>query len=518
MGTLLTALIAVVAVAIVFASAHASLRADSRALAKVGMPLGGGSIDSVTVVSGPHSGRIPAEVRGGQIWPQSLIAAHDSVTVDVVVKRPGWISWLSGGSQHMRLTVRAPSARLREHYLTLASGAPVQLRFQQPIGVIAYGPPGHLQRHVLGSPRTEFTLARTAQAGTVSVAAAPRAWESSTSTQVSWFPAGAQASVVAAPVPGTPIKPDTPIRLTFSKTVQDALGGAKPSLTPATPGTWQTVNSHTIVFKPTGYGYGIGVSVGVALPSGIRLLGAQQNAASTRGAWTVPPGKTMRLQQLLASLGYLPVRFNDSGPAPALTAAAQETAAISPPAGSFSWRYSATPSALRASWQPGSSGTITRGALMAFENDHGLTADGVVGPTVWRALIDARLSGHGSTFGYSFVSVSTSSERLELWHNGHTVLTTPVNTGISATPTATGLYPVYEHIASGTMSGTNPDGSHYNDPGIRYISYFNGGDALHAFTRAQYGSPQSLGCVEMSLAPAGQVFPNTPIGTLVDVG
>ncbi len=51
------------------------------------------------------------------------------------------------------------------------------------------------------------------------------------------------------------------------------------------------------------------------------------------------------------------------------------------------------------------------------------------------------------------------------------------------------------------MSGTNPDGSHYNDPGIQFVSYFNGGDALHAFTRAQYGFPQSLGCVEMALGP-----------------
>jgi lipoprotein-anchoring transpeptidase ErfK/SrfK len=97
------------------------------------------------------------------------------------------------------------------------------------------------------------------------------------------------------------------------------------------------------------------------------------------------------------------------------------------------------------------------------------------------------------------------------------VLTTPVNPGIASRPTATGTYPVFEHIASGTMSGTNPDGSHYNDPGIQWISYFNGGDALHAFNRAQYGSPQSLGCVEMQTGPAGRVWPYTPIGTLVHV-
>jgi lipoprotein-anchoring transpeptidase ErfK/SrfK len=97
------------------------------------------------------------------------------------------------------------------------------------------------------------------------------------------------------------------------------------------------------------------------------------------------------------------------------------------------------------------------------------------------------------------------------------VLTTPVNTGIAQAPTQPGTFAVYEHLRVTTMSGTNPDGSHYHDPGIQYVSYFNGGDALHAFTRAQYGFPQSLGCVEMALAPAGQVWPYTPIGTIVNV-
>ena len=75
----------------------------------------------------------------------------------------------------------------------------------------------------------------------------------------------------------------------------------------------------------------------------------------------------------------------------------------------------------------------------------------------------------------------------------------------------------FEHIPIGTMSGTNPDGTHYNDPGIRWISYFHGGDALHAFPRASFGTPQSLGCVELPLAAAGEIWPYTPIGTLVTI-
>jgi peptidoglycan hydrolase-like protein with peptidoglycan-binding domain len=162
---------------------------------------------------------------------------------------------------------------------------------------------------------------------------------------------------------------------------------------------------------------------------------------------------------------------------------------------------------------------MTQGALMAFQNDHGLNPDGDAGPVAWHALIAAALAGRRSTFGYSFVTVNreASPQSLTLWHNGRTVLTTEVNTGIASAPTVSGTFPVYEHIRVGTMSGNNPDGSHYSDPGIQFISYFNGGDALHAFDRAQFGSPQSLGCVEMALGPAGQVWPYTPVGTPVHV-
>jgi hypothetical protein len=216
-------------------------------------------------------------------------------------------------------------------------------------------------------------------------------------------------------------------------------------------------------------------------------------------------------------LGYLPLHFTYAAGSVPLTLQAQETAAAVPPSGSFTWAYPNVPDTLRRFWDPNAAGVMTRGAIMAFQNDHGLTPDGVAGPDVWRALIKAVLAGQGSNFGYTFVSVDTSSQRLTLWHSGRTVLTAAVNTGIASAPTASGTYPVFLHISSGTMSGTNPDGSHYHDPGIPWISYFNGGDALHGFIRASYGSPQSLGCVEMPFDTAGRVWPYTPIGTLVHV-
>jgi lipoprotein-anchoring transpeptidase ErfK/SrfK len=50
-----------------------------------------------------------------------------------------------------------------------------------------------------------------------------------------------------------------------------------------------------------------------------------------------------------------------------------------------------------------------------------------------------------------------------------------------------------------------------------WISYFNGGEAIHGFNRATYGFPQSVGCVEASNDDAGKIWPYTPIGTLVTV-
>jgi lipoprotein-anchoring transpeptidase ErfK/SrfK len=104
-----------------------------------------------------------------------------------------------------------------------------------------------------------------------------------------------------------------------------------------------------------------------------------------------------------------------------------------------------------------------------------------------------------------------------VYQNGAETYQTPVNTGVAAAPTAQGTWPVFEHLTTTTMSGTNPDGSKYVDPGIPWVSYFHGGDALHGFVRGSYGFPQSDGCVEMPIANAAVVFPQTPLGTLVTV-
>ena len=163
---------------------------------------------------------------------------------------------------------------------------------------------------------------------------------------------------------------------------------------------------------------------------------------------------------------------------------------------------------------------IVRGAIMMFQDEHHLTVDGLPGPDLWKGLLkEAPSTTRPRTAGYSYVYVHRDQrpQQLTLWHNGKTIFTSPGNTGVPAAPTELGTFPVFEHLAETTMSGTNPDGSHYNDPGIKWVSYFNGGDALHAFDRASFGTPQSVGCVELPLASAAKIWPYTPIGTLVTI-
>jgi hypothetical protein len=187
--------------------------------------------------------------------------------------------------------------------------------------------------------------------------------------------------------------------------------------------------------------------------------------------------------------------------------------------GVFAWRFTKVPAELTSLWAPNSWNLITEGALMRFEGTRGLTtAEAPPTPGLWRVLLRAVAKGEVDRSTYDYVLVSQAvPETLTLYVNMHPIYSTLVNTGISVRPTAVATNPVYLRFTVTTMSGTNPNGTTYDDPGIPWVSYFNGGEALHGYIRASYGWPQSLGCVEMPFAHAQVVWPYTPIGTLVTV-
>jgi hypothetical protein len=507
-------------VAAVLAWSGVTLSEDATALARVDVQPFGGTLERVRAF-GPEGRGIPLAVRDGRLTPRMLLTPGEPVSVEVVVRRPRWLGWALGDKRREWRTLRAPVARVSERWLTVASRSAVRVRFDRSVSAVAYGNRGHLTRQTLNGARRSIALRRRAAAGTVEVAAAARPWERlGTPVAVSWFPPARTPVAVSSPAPGARLAPAAPIRLTFSKPVAEVLGGAQPKLSPSTPGRWRQTDSHTLVFVPSGFGARFASHLQVELTRAVAVTGAAGTGLHTtrRIAWMVPPGSVLRLQQLLARAGYLPLDWTPSGAGVTRTPRAEVRAAVDPPKGHFSWRYPNTPAELHALWSEGRPNQITRGAVMMFEDTHGLDVDAIPGARVWHALLADAIAGKRLESGYSYVYVHSSiPQSLTLWHNGHTILTSPGNTGVPAAPTQLGTFPVFEHIPVGTMSGTNPGGSHYHDPGIRFISYFHGGDAIHAFNRASFGTPQSLGCVELPLASAAKVWPYTPIGTLVTV-
>jgi peptidoglycan hydrolase-like protein with peptidoglycan-binding domain len=295
------------------------------------------------------------------------------------------------------------------------------------------------------------------------------------------------------------------------------LGSRLPTWSPAVPGTWTMTGPKTLSFVATAP-FVPTASETLTIPSGAGGLQSTSGArltTATTVSFTVAQGTYERLQQILAQLGYLPLTFTPSGP---LTSPAES---FTPQPGTFAWRWPNTPSSLTALWSEGSENVITQGAVMNFQNQAGLTVDGIAGKSVWTAML-ADLSANklnANPYDYVFVSKQLP-EALTLFSNGVAdpqLTNIAVNTGVPGADTPDGTYPVFEHVVSSRMKGTNPNGTTYNDPAVPWASFFHGGDALHGFVRATYGSYQSNGCVEMPVATAAIVWPLTPIGTLVTV-
>ena len=309
------------------------------------------------------------------------------------------------------------------------------------------------------------------------------------------------------------VAPNTTISVTFSSSVSTHT--VTPVLTPAVGGKWVRTNATTLSYQ----------LASPLVPSSHEVLtipGGSDGVRGSNGAtlpksesvsFVVATGDVLRLQQLLAQLDFLPVAFVPSGPPPTTADLAQDQP------GTFTWRWPNQPAELTSQWTEGTENMITKAAVEAFETQNGIGVDGIAGPAVWTALINDTINHKVDATSYVYVLVNkVVPQNLTLWNNGVAqYVGIPVNTGAPGADTVDGTYAVFEHARYSEMKGTNPDGTTYDDPNVPYASYFNGGDALHGFIRATYGTPQSNGCVEMPYADAALVWPLTPIGTLVTV-
>jgi L,D-transpeptidase catalytic domain/Bacterial Ig-like domain len=317
----------------------------------------------------------------------------------------------------------------------------------------------------------------------------------------------------------------SPIMISFSDPV--AAKTARPRLSPSVPGKWSS-QGNSMVFTPS-VPFGPNTAVTLTVPggsSGVKSATGARLTASVTAHFRTAGYSQLALSELLTEQGYLPMTFAPTSngvtraqsavpnPDPASLTPAGE--AYSPPPGTFTFD-SGYPSSLQSQWTPNSANVLLRGAVMAFESEHNMTVNADLSAKFWKTLFLAQERGQRNQNGYTYaVADQRDPEYLTIYHDGHVVLRSLTNTGIPVSPTVNGTFPVYQKYRFQIMRGTNPDGSSYADP-VSYVSYFNGGDAVHYFPRPGYGYQQSLGCVELPWDSAAAAYPYLTYGSLVTV-
>ncbi len=319
---------------------------------------------------------------------------------------------------------------------------------------------------------------------------------------------------VLTTAPRGPVAGDYGFTVRFSAPLAAAAKAPAPKLAPRLAGAWRQTSSTTLRFTPAS-AYLPDTVVHLTIPAGIRAANGSVLARAVTLSYRIGEPSSARLPQLLADLRYLPVHFVSRRDPRAGDADGQLQALYSPPSGHLAFGHG-WPAHLHWLWAV-DNGLVIRGALMSFQSQHGLAMTGRVSTQVWEALLWAREHWRLNRSGYSYALASEASpESFTLYHNGRVVVRTPANTGVPGAGTAQGTFPVYERLRSQVMQGTNLDGSHYADY-VQWVAYFNGGDAVHYMPRADYGSPQSLGCVELPYAVAARAWGYLSYGTLVSV-
>ena len=155
---------------------------------------------------------------------------------------------------------------------------------------------------------------------------------------------------------GTVVSPDAPLRVVFNNPL--AATSPMPTIAPAVAGSWARLSANEVSFRASAP-MTPGTSYVLTVPSTTSDAdGTTLHTAVTR-RFIIAMGSTLRLNQVLAELGYLPVRFVPTGPFHPTSTAVQR--------GTFTWRWADVPPGLSSQWQPSSFTVITRGALMAFE-------------------------------------------------------------------------------------------------------------------------------------------------------
>jgi peptidoglycan hydrolase-like protein with peptidoglycan-binding domain len=330
------------------------------------------------------------------------------------------------------------------------------------------------------------------------------------------------ASAQAGPLPPTHllalpargiVNGTEPLKVTLS--APPAPSSPQPTLRPAVAGSWSIVGNAE-VFTPVSTLEPCSTYTLTVWANTVATAHSRVGRRQTIGLHVACP-PIAGLQQALAHLGYLGANFHPvyifhspRGPETRREAALH---AFHPPRGALVPDPSDAPPV-----ETGQLDETTRGALAVYQSDRGLEPTGEPDYATWASLLAAETADRRDPRPYTWVTVSESiPETLEVHRGHHIAMSTPANTGVPGAETPQGIFPIFSRFVSTTMSGTDVDGTKYVVPDVPWVNYFNGGDAVHGYPRASYGSPQSNGCVELPIEAAHTVFGMLGIGDIVEV-
>ena len=226
---------------------------------------------------------------------------------------------------------------------------------------------------------------------------------------------------------------------------------------------------------------------------------------------------TLRLQQLLATLDYLPLTFTPADPAsvsPNEAATAQVgilRLAVDDDARATSWRL----------WSPGMPNTITQGAVMAFESQQHMATDGLAGPQGVAGPPAGgggrlRSTATGTTTGWT--CPTTLPEHVNVWRDGQIAYTTRANTGIAAAPDRARdlarVRPLHLDDHAGHQPRRQSTTRTRASPGSATSTAATPSTASSGPATA---TPRASGAWSCHPPHAAVVYPYTPLGTLVTV-
>jgi hypothetical protein len=306
------------------------------------------------------------------------------------------------------------------------------------------------------------------------------------------------AAGVAIRLSGTPA-PDTP----------------RPELFPKVAGRWHDIGPYE-AFRPVSTLEPC-TSYTMLIPAKTIAVGHRALGRTKTFKFSVACPGVEAVQEALARLGYLPYTLHGfvgaSRDGRETRGEAAQRAFEPPHTGKLVPNVAGAPPL-----EVGSVDETTTGAMQVYEAAHGLPMSTAPSEQLWIELLADETIAHRDPQPYTWVTVTeTLPETLEVHENAKIALSSPANTGVPGANTQTGIFPIYERFVATTMIGTNVDGSHYDDPGVPWVNYFNGGDAVHGYPRPGYGYPQSNGCVELPIATAQVVYGMLQVGDLVIV-